>query len=271
MNNFPNFDLAIKVATRNLLDNGVNLRPNNWQSMDVSQRKDAETKEILNWSFQVPMEFRTHESYQADIKPNLPWADDHFIEERVSGEPKNPGETWKRWPWGLSANRFRTEGEQYSHSYAERYWPKWAGLTAEGLLNEATKGLLSHKGIRYRYGDLDDVVERLVQDPLTRQAVLSVWHPEDQHNGGQRVPCSLFYQFIQRNGELHMIYTIRSCDALRHFRDDIYLTVRLLLWVLDRLQKEDDSWLTVKPGSFTMHITSLHCFIGDVRALEKSV
>lgn len=266
---YPNFDVAIKDSTNSLLNRGHILQPNNWQSMDVSKLEQAKTQEILNHSLQVPMYSESLHDYQEAIKPNLPWADDHFENERTCGEPLNPGSTWRYWPWGLSADKFRVEGEQFSHSYAERYWPKHAGQTPNGEL----KGdLYLNQGYRYPYGDLDDVVERLIKDPITRQAVLSVWHPEDQHNGGQRVPCSLFYQFIQRNRYLHVVYTIRSCDALRHFRDDIYLTVRLVLWVLDHLRRADpEIWNSVVPGSFTMHITSFHCFVTDQKKLRESI
>ena len=270
---YPTFHEAILRLTTTLLTTGYRLNPNNWQSMDVSQRAEAEMIETLNQSFQVPLGSEKIEWYQKDIQPNLPWADRHFELERVSGQPINPGETWKEWPWGHSADKFRVEGEQFSHSYAERYWPKYASQTLGGHLSSETEEDHVVKGIRYPYGDLDDVVNRLIIDPMTRQAVLSVWHPEDQHNGGQRVPCSLFYQFIQRNGYLHVVYTIRSCDALRHFRDDVYLTVRLLLWVLDQLRsrQKEFHWTKVKPGTLTMHITSLHCFVGDRQKLESMI
>jgi thymidylate synthase len=258
---YHTFHEAILRLTLILLTTGYKVKPNNWQSMDVSQRAEAEMIETLNQSFQVPLGSEKLEWYQKDIQPNLPWADRHFELERVSGLPINPGETWKEWPWGHSAEKFQERGV-FDHTYAERYWPKET---------EGQCGLHINRGIRYPYGDLNDVVDRLIADPITRQAVLSVWHPEDQHNGGQRVPCSLFYHFIQRNGYLHIVYSIRSCDALRHFRDDCYLTVRLLLWVLDRLREKQKEfhWTKVKPGTFTMHITSLHAFVGDKKKLES--
>jgi thymidylate synthase len=119
------------------------------------------------------------------------------------------------------------------------------------------------KGIRYNYGNLRDVVDLLAKEPLTRQAYLPVWFPEDTGATGRRVPCSLGYHFIQRSGFFHIVYYIRSCDFTRHFRDDIYLTYRLWDWVLRELQKEHSFWKTVELGMFTMHISSLHMFIND--------
>jgi hypothetical protein len=59
------------------------------------------------------------------------------------------------------------------------------------------------------------------------------------------------------------VYYIRSCDFHRHFRNDVYMTVRLQHWVLDQLRKRDRKWEGVTPGSYTMHITSFHLFRND--------
>lgn len=270
------FNRAITELTSSLLREGSVLQPNFWQSRDVSNSPQAATIELLNQSLSVSLRGKglALGLYRKEIKPNLPWADRHFELERSSGEPLNPGTTWAEWPWGSSANTFRTEQGQFDHSYAERFWPKYAGLTEGGRLPDrwGEKEVHPHRGPRFSYGDLGDVVNLLAKDPLTRQAVLPVFFPEDTGAiEGQRVPCTLFYHFIQREGEFHVIYSIRSCDALRHFRDDVYLTIRLMLWVLERLQHSSPSWVKVRPGSFTMHITSFHCFVGDRMALEKQL
>lgn len=66
-----------------------------------------------------------------------------------------------------------------------------------------------------------------------------------------------------------MVYDIRSCDIVRHFQDDIYLAVRLMLWVLDRLRERNAIWKKVHPGMFTMHVHSLHMFKNDMRTFVK--
>ena len=270
---YGNFKDAITESIRKLINRGHDVHPNNWQSMDVSQLDAAEMREILFHSFQVLLPddpVGKFQILQADICPNLPWADHHFEYERVSRQPLNPGETWKYWPWAHSASTFKEE--QFDHSYAERYWPRFAGYTKTGQLDHYDKSLFNERcGVRNRVGDLDDIIARLSNDPATRQAVLSVWHPEDQVDTGKRVPCSLTYQFIKRSDRLHCIYNIRSCDALRHFRDDIYLTCRLILWVLSELRQKDNSWDNVIPGFLQMNIGSFHCFKGDIPRLRQQV
>ena len=225
-----------------------------WQSSDVSDKPEMQMRELFNTSFTVSLKSEHPDEYQTDIGPNLPWADNHF-DERVGGKPLNPGVQWEQWPYALSADKFRTEGKQFSHTYMERYWPHYL----------ADHHVMS--GIRYEYGDLSDVVQHLTDNPETRQAYLPVWFPEDTgvvH--GERVPCTLGYHFLYRGGFLHCTYYIRSCDFVRHFRDDLYLSLRLQLWMLDCLRVQP-GWKDVKPGMFVFHCVSMHCFENDYQVI----
>jgi thymidylate synthase len=247
-----------------------------WQSTKAPQAMP----EVFKYSFTLDLAGEMDlKVYAEAFRPNLPWADDHFREERASGCPINPGRTWRTWPFARSADTHRREGAedpQFDHSYAERYWPRFAGLTKGGTFGpeEGTPDKLQpRQGVRFRYGDLADLVEVLGKDPLTRQAYLPVWFPEDLGAAveGKRVPCTLGYHFIMRNGLFHCIYPMRSCDFIRHFRDDVYLTVRLQLWVLSMLRfRFPEAWAKVNVGTFTMHITSLHLFEQDRENLRKA-
>lgn len=237
-----------------------------WQGLDISKKPEMVTRELLNQSFQVPLRGLEDCNYWAvDTKANLPWANVHF-QERVGGEPLNPGESWKSWPWGHSADKFRIHGGQFDHTYMERFWPKYA--SAPPIPRDPDDW--PKRGVRFEYGDLNDLVQTLQEDPLTRQAYLPVWFPEDGTCKGRR-PCTLGYHFINRFDYLHIRYDIRSCDFVRHWGDDCYLAIRLLLWVLDRLRERDERWGLVKPGMFTMHITSFHMFENDYVQLQKKV
>lgn len=257
MRTFSNFERAAVQLENEFRYRAHKVHSEKWQGVEISNKPDMAMYEIMHETFSVPLRgFEDLEHWREDIKPNLPFADMHF-EERVSGEPSNPGEAWKIWPWGNAADKHRTEGGKFTHTYQERFWPKYAG---ENGIGENRKNW----GIRYPYGDLNDVVELLRREPLTRQAYLPIWFPEDTGaSHGGRLPCSLGYHFLMRHEYLHVEYSIRSCDFIRHFRDDCYLTVRLLLWILDRLRIVDPRWTTVRPGLFKMNIGSLHMFIND--------
>lgn len=263
-----NFRVAYHTIIAEFEKHSQFVPPGTWQSVDVSKSPEMATHEIEDFYFSFPIGTEGLDYHRFQIGPNLPWADDHFERDRVSGEPLNPGYTWEQWPYAHKANEFRDGEGQFNHTYAERYWPRHAGQTKEGSYESRTASRPwrgEHDGIRYRYGDLKDVVKLLVKNPLTRNAYLPVWFPEDTgvvHGG--RTPCSIGYLFRMRNNRLSIFYDIRSCDLLRHFKDDVYLTIRLLLWVLQECRKRDEQWNKVEPGDFTMHIGSFHVFVNDV-------
>jgi len=215
-----------------------------WQSLKDGDLPHYETYELedVTLGFTMPPDMK---SLQDIMKPNLPWAEDHF-QERVAGLPLNPGKQYKNWPWYDQGVEDHMPQGRFSHTYMERYWPiiKMPG------------------GIRYGNGDLEDLVKLLKDRPYTRQAYLPVWFPEDtgaMH--GERVPCSLGYHFMRRGDKLKVVYYMRSCDWFRYFRDDMYLTARLLQWVSERT--------STVPGRMVVHISSLHIFAQERDRLKE--
>lgn len=217
-----------------------------WQGLDIKGDRSKVTWELREASLVIGMP-ETMSQAQAIFSPNLPWAEDHF-NERVSGLPLNPPPSNEWWPFAQQGHADHLEGGKFSHTYPERFWPRY---NYDG-------GKTIRRGIRFNYGDLDDVVARLAKNPLTRQAYLPIWFPEDTGAPeGVRVPCTLGYHFMIRNGQLHVTYHIRACDFMRHFRDDVYLAVRLGQYVREVIPHD------VAMGELTMHIGSFHIFEGD--------
>lgn len=235
-----------------------------WQSQDVSSRPEMVTHELANVS--IVMGLPQSAMVLADqTGAHLPWAEDH-LQERVGGEPLNPAPSEAWWPFASkkdgTTNTDHRMGVEFSHTYPERIWPKRAGD-----LNSPTS--LDHLGVRFAYGDLQDVVNLLIKQPGTRQAFLPIWFPEDTgvvH--GERVPCTLGYHFMIRNGELQITYYMRSCDLIRHFQDDVYMAGRLAQWVRDELNNHLHN-RAYDVGELVMHIVSLHCFAGDIDMMTK--
>lgn len=234
------------------------------------------TREAANVSFQYKIPVLVG-ALARDVQPNLPWAEDHF-NERVSGKPLNPPPSHERWPYARAGNEEHMEGGKFSHTYPERFWPKYAAMGGPNFEEYKEKGYIEPRyGIRFAYGDYMDLVHLLWDSPQTRQAYLPIWFPEDltAAREGQRVPCTLGYHFLMRGNELNMTYFIRSCDLVRYFRDDVYMACRLVQYTLGllRVKRTDKHWAPwsiIQPGKLTMHIGSLHCFEGDVPMLEKS-
>lgn len=267
---FIDFAAAIDHCRIRLL-NGSEVHTEKWQGYEIAQHKHMKMQEVLNVSFSVFLNEESVSNLVTDVQPNMPWAEDHF-QERVAGQPLNPGVQWQNWPWAKAAADSIVHLGKFSHTYMERYWPKFVGSFPRGVIpsDVVLSKMNPIHGLWFPLGDLSDVVRLLADQPLTRQAYLPVWFPEDTgavHGG--RLPCSLGYHFIMRDGQFHIVYYIRSCDYLRHFRDDIYLTVRLMQWVKKKAAGLNEAWSDVALGTFTMHITSLHCFVADLPRIKN--
>lgn len=247
---------AIKWTKERLSDCGYVVKTEKWQGIEAPD----DMFEIMNHSFQMFIPHSLEELID-EVKPNLDWADEHFF-ERVGGLPLNPPPSHVNWPFAQKNNEKFGGNSRFSHTYPERIWPKYASEEPNTKLS----------GIRFDYGDLADVVDLLEKEPFTRQAFLPIWFPEDTGvTHGERVPCTIGYHFMRRGNWLHIAYFIRSCDYIRHFRDDIYLAIRKLMWILDELKKRNpDTWNDVVPGYFSMHIISLHCFNSEKGLLKLS-
>lgn len=237
------FPGIVDNITRNLAK-APTVHVGEWQAVrdDIPQTTTIELQD-LSIETVVPVDIQT---WQEIVRPNLPWAEEHFL-ERVSGVPHNPPPSHELWPFAQSNNQeFRADG-QFSHTYPERMWPLFAG--------NYEAGQRQHQGIRFPYGDLKDLVTLLKERPDTRQAYLPIWFPEDLYAAAvekERVPCTLGYHFLVRDGALKIVYYIRSCDFYRHFRDDVYMAGRLCQWVGEQIG--------IAPGKLVMHMSSLHIF-----------
>lgn len=271
-NDFPGIRQELQYLLRHL---GQVVDVGEWQSIRRSERDlpQQRTIELQNVSLEMVIP-PTIEQLKDEVKPNLPFAEAQF-QDRVSGHPLNPPPSDKLWPWAHHLDDDK-QGGQYSHTYPERFWPKQAGdifvdgrdMAAENKYNV---------GLRFPYGDLQDVVSQLASSPYTRQAYLPVWFPEDTGAvHGERVPCTLGYHFLLREGKLSVTYFIRSVDFYRHFPDDVYMAARLCQWVAEQcreecIKRETYAYEEFVPGSLVMHICSLHVFEAERKRLKKVV
>lgn len=280
---FAGFDDLNHALVTDFYFNGNPVDTGHWQAMkDVPMTKTIELTNVVI-GYPIP---NTQIALADDVKPSTPWAELQF-RERVAGEPVNPGDTYKLWPWyrGNVEKHQTVEEVQFSHTYMERFWPKIANaipLIKNASADHPDQVFKVHHGIRYRYGDLNDVLDLLAREPHTRQAYLPIWFPEDTGaHHGERVPCTLGYHLLLRDGKLNITYFIRSCDFYRHFRDDVYMAARLAQWVVEQLRDRDEhpdqqwdthlSWDDVHPGNLVMHMDSLHIFEGDLPRLERDL
>jgi hypothetical protein len=264
-----------------------------WHAMDVSGKPELVSRELQDVTLTMPVPFGVP-LWQVACEPNLPWAEDHF-QERIGGQPLNPPPSSEHWPYATGSNagndRHKKDGK-FSHTYPERFWPKQAGeIDADCITQPDGECLAKHCrlhdeglfGIRFTYGDFEDLVRTLRTNPFTRQAYLPIWFPEDTWaaSNGERVPCTLGYHFLLRPSQhpkeqevyrLNCTYYLRSCDFIRYFQDDIYMAGRLMFPLVIELgyamASMKDHPVRVLPGTLTTHISSLHAFVGDEAYLK---
>lgn len=223
-----------------------------WQAID----SPGDLLEIINKYIQMEMP-ETKEELAKECDADLPWAENHFQERINPNCNKNPGYEYQNWPYYKNNTqdnnkKFRNEGETFfSHTYMERFWPD--------------KTLRGTGKMGYNFGDFADLIERLKSDPGSRQAFYAIWHPQDSNNNGVRLPCTIGYHFLIRNGKLHLTYLIRSCDIFRHFKNDIYMTVRLAQYVRDQVDP------SLELGKLSMWIGSLHCWNIEKTLLNSKI
>ncbi len=220
---------AFEEIKRDLAEMGIWVHPKTMQDKNVEGNPDYETTELQNYCYTIL------DAKSKDI-PNVtqPWADEEFKERITDPETVggfiNPGEAWKLRDniWG----EFYHNG-RFGYSYNELLWNN----------NQLMK-----------------IVNRLKEDPDSRQLWISLWDPTrdpDLLGGISRVPCSLGYGLQVREGKLNLHYVMRSCDFSTHFANDVYLAIKMLEYI---------SGLTgYGVGSFTHTIFSLHVYRKDLK------
>jgi hypothetical protein len=234
-----------------------------WQGIDSFKDMDMLILRDVNYRLEITSLVELIEQ----SKPDLVWAESHF-QERIGGVPLNPGESYKIWPYAKfdEKNDPYLKGKQFDHSYMERFWPKNAN---EDLIRRPyPKHVGQNRGIRFELGDYNDVCQQLINNPLNRQAYLPIFFPEDTGaKNNMRVPCTLGYLFEIFEDKLDVTYYIRSCDAYRHLRNDIYMAGRLLQHTKEILFI--NGMKDIQTGTLKMKIANLHIFENDLYNIKK--
>ena len=222
---------AVNETFRDLKVRGISVECNSYQDKKL-EGEDRFVKELMGVAFKVDKPLLNRDeviryTFGEDADRIIKYCKQE-IKDRCSGKPLNPGNSYKirQDMW----NKFLENNHKFSYQYAERLWTN---------------------------NQFENVIQCLKNDSGTRQAILSMWNPDkdmDIHKlgGGNRIPCSLNYQFMIRNDRLHCIYSMRSNSAIEHCPIDLYCATGLMEYVAKRLN--------IKVGSLTYVCGSLHAF-----------
>jgi len=134
------------------------------------------------------------------------------------------------------------------------------GIVVHDPLISDVRELYCGYGIRLRGGErgIDQVVavrRRITRETLTRQAVVVVFFPEDHNLDSppfQSPPCPVSFQFLVREGSLHMVSFIRSQSIVALFPYDFF--------ILTFLQESLAVDLGLDLGKYHQYIGSAHYY-----------
>ena len=240
---YRSFVEALSEIKRDLAELGTRVKPARWQGKDVSGVENYETLEYPRYIYTVTCPNLSH------LEPTQPWASMELNERFSPGQAHNPAEAWKLredvWQPLLK------EDGKFHYTYAER--------------------LKINRGCDNWEDQILDLVVRAQQEPLSRQLYLSIWDRRLDQNPtvDDRVPCSLGYHFMIRDGKLDMTYMMRSCDFVVHFQNDVWLALQTQLVFLDRLNAlrtlRDEAPISL--GHFIHFIISLHIHKKDAEGV----
>lgn len=73
------------------------------------------------------------------------------------------------------------------------------------------------------------VVDTLIKDPDSRQAVLNIWR--ENPPASKDIPCTLSAQFMIRGGQIHAVVSMRSSDLWLGLPYDLFNFSMLAAWV----------------------------------------
>lgn len=104
------------------------------------------------------------------------------------------------------------------------------------------------------------IYELLKADPDSRQAVMTIYGPQDRHKS-KDIPCTVMFHFMIREGKLNMISYMRSNDVLWGFPYD----TNGFCFV----QQAMAAMLGVEVGYYELHAGSLHIYTEREEQLTK--
>lgn len=223
---------CIKETQRNLWEMGINVNLKSMQNI----KGDFQTKELLGETFRILFPFSNIDSaYKlifsdvTKIEQQLAWVTEEF-NERINIHFTNPGIAWelRKETW----TPFMKDGK-FEYTYNER-------------LNPQTY--------------FDKIVKHLNDDNNSRRVVINIYDSSkdlDKLETVERVPCSVTYSFLIREGLLNMFYHMRSSDFYTHFINDIHLAALFQKYLALHIDG-------VKPGWLQMSVNSLHAYKEDL-------
>ena len=109
----------------------------------------------------------------------------------------------------------------------------------------------------YLQSQFDYVLNKLTEDPDSRQAVVNINNVLHKSYETKDFPCTTAMQFFIRDGKLYMTVTMRSTDIVLGYCNDVYQFTQFQRILLDALNRRGNEYTL---GTFTLFTGSLHVY-----------
>jgi thymidylate synthase len=168
---------------------------------------------------------------------------------------------------------------RYAFMYREAWWIL-SGRNDVSPLTELIGRTIKYSddGVRFTgaYGpkivdQMRYVVQTLVKDPESRQAVINIWRESPAPS--RDIPCTTSVQFLIRNGTIHTVVTMRSSDVWLGLPYDVFTFTMLTCLVALELHIQTNKAYTLGEMIHTAgsrhlyevnHSAAMHCLNADI-------
>lgn len=136
--------------------------------------------------------------------------------------------------------------------FLKHYLPRAVDFSDDGTTWRAGYGPRLRKWDG-RIDQLSEVQDRLLEDPTTKRAVISIYDPGSDFGDTKDVPCNNWLQFIQRDGVLDLHVAVRANDAVWGFSG-----INFFEWsVLLEIAAHSLGW---KVGTLSWYVGTFHVY-----------
>lgn len=228
--------------------------------------QDIVEKLLLNPEYKIaPRGIKIHEFVNAAVVVK---ADEHIIDFSETGAPDR-AEAYNRYrkqelEWYLSGNTLAS-------SAPSKFWMQLAQTDGHITSNYGHMMLFDKiypNGDQEAQTPFERVVQTLLKDNDSRQAIVHYNQPKHCWEGNKDFPCTLSSQLFLRDGKLHLTTHQRSCDVIKGFSYDVPWSCHFLEMVVAELEKNG---LVVEAGEVTMVFGSLHLYEKDIELARKII
>ncbi len=131
-------------------------------------------------------------------------------------------------------------------------------------LKDADGKVVSNYGFQIRQ-QWDRAVNELIKDNHSRRAVMVINTPLNNASNALDCPCTMFVQFLIRDGQLNLIVSMRSNDVVFGFCNDAFCWCLFQQMMLNELLFRG---LTLRLGRYVHNAVSMHVYERHFGMLE---